>query len=105
MTERRNVNETITARARRLLAFAERQAAQVADWLELHFALYGVDGKATQAFRTEPERAAFMKTKEYKRILALLNQLPGPRDKAPRVGGQRRHQRAATLLSPRRTAG
>jgi hypothetical protein len=72
---------TITERARLVLAFAVQHAPKVTDWLELHFALYGIDGKATALFPTEPERAAFMRTAEYKRVLALMNTLPRPRKK------------------------
>jgi hypothetical protein len=78
---RQNARVPITVRAQRVLAFAEQHAARVADWLELHFALYGVDGQATKLFPTERERAAFMRTAAYRRILSLMNALPRRRKK------------------------
>jgi hypothetical protein len=36
--------------ARQLLEFAEQRAAQAADWLELHNALFGLGGKANELF-------------------------------------------------------
>lgn len=72
-------SKQIIAKARQVLEFAESKAKEVADWLELHFALYGVDGKASQLFPTEAERAAFLRTAEWKRINALMNTLPHPK--------------------------
>lgn len=69
---------TITAKAKTLLEFVEDRAKDKPDWLKLHAELFGARGKATQAFTTEAERAAFCKTKEYRRILALIAQLPSP---------------------------
>ena len=40
--------------------------------------MFGLGGKATEAFPTERERTAFCKTEEYKRILALMDHLPSP---------------------------
>ena len=73
------VSKKVLAKARQLLAFAEQRAPEAADWLELHFALFGVDGKASELFPTEAERAAFLRTAEYKRINALMNTLPHPK--------------------------
>jgi hypothetical protein len=73
------VNKQIAAKARQVLAFAQSRAKEVADWLELHFALFSVDGKATELFPTEAERSAFLRTAEYKRILALMDTLPKPK--------------------------
>jgi hypothetical protein len=73
------VSKSIAARARQVLAFAESRSKEVADWLELHFALFGVDGKATELFPTEAERSAFLRTAEYKRLLALMDTLPRPK--------------------------
>jgi hypothetical protein len=66
----------VAAKARRLLAFAERRAEQAADWVELHNALFGLGGKATELLATESERTAFARTEESKRIFALLDGLP-----------------------------
>lgn len=71
-------SKPIAAKARQALQFAESRAKEVADWLELHFALFGVDGKATELFTTEAERSAFLRTAEYRRILALMDTLPQP---------------------------
>jgi hypothetical protein len=72
------VSRHILARAREVLAFAEQRAGEVADRSQLWNALYSPDGKASLAFETEAERAAFCKTPEYKRILALMDTLPPP---------------------------
>ena len=68
----------IVARARQVLEFAEQLADKKADWLELSNALFAPNGKATLAFATEAERAAFSRTEEYKQILALMDRLPAP---------------------------
>jgi hypothetical protein len=81
---KRKASPSTAAKARQVLAFAEQRATKVADWLELHFALFGVDGKATELFPTEGKRAAFLRTAEYKRILALMDTLPRPPDKEVR---------------------
>jgi hypothetical protein len=73
------VSKQIAAKAGQVLEFALSKANHVADWLELHFALFGVDGKATELFPTEAERSAFLRSAEYKRILALMDTLPQPR--------------------------
>jgi hypothetical protein len=72
------VSRQIVAKARQLLEFAERRAAQAADWMELSNALFGVGGKATLAFPTESERTAFCRTDQYKRLLMIMNSLPAP---------------------------
>jgi hypothetical protein len=72
------VSKAAVAKARQVLAFAERRVRDGADWVELSNALFGLGGKATQAFPTEAERTAFCKTAEYKRILALMDRLPAP---------------------------
>jgi hypothetical protein len=66
------------ARAREVLAFAEQQARNQADWLALSNTLFGPGGKATVAFPTERERTAFCKTEEYRCLLALMDRLPAP---------------------------
>src|SRR5438105_8271490 len=78
---RKNVNAKIAARARRLLKLAEDRAKKVANWIELHNALFGIDGLATRTFATEAERTAFCRTPEYKRLLAMMDDLPAPRAK------------------------
>jgi hypothetical protein len=72
------VSPQVRAKARAVLAFAEQQAGEKANWVELSNALFGLGGKATVAFPTERERTAFCKTEEYKRILALMDRLPAP---------------------------
>lgn len=71
----------ILAKARQALEFAEQRASQAADWVELHNALFGLGGKATELFATEADRTAFSRTEQYKRILALMDKLPPPRTK------------------------
>jgi len=72
------VTSLIAAKARRVLKFAEERVRQSADWVELHNALYGIGGKATELFATEAERTAFCKTPEYRRISKLMDTLPAP---------------------------
>jgi hypothetical protein len=69
---------SIAAKARALLEFAEQRAQEAADWVELHNALFGIGGKATELLTTESERTAFARTAECKRIFALLDGLPPP---------------------------
>jgi hypothetical protein len=76
--QRPKPNKQILAKARQVEAFAEQHAKQAADWLELHHALFGVRGKASELFATEAERAAFCRTAEYKRIQVLFDRLPSP---------------------------
>jgi predicted HicB family RNase H-like nuclease len=68
----------IQARARQLLDFARERAKSAADWVELHNAVFGIAGKATELFPTEAERTAFTKTDECKQIYETFNQLPHP---------------------------
>src|SRR5438445_12172726 len=72
------VSSAVSAKARQLLAYAEERAGQAADWVELHNALFGLGGKATELLTTESERTAFAQTQECKRIFALLDGLPQP---------------------------
>ena len=78
MPRRATKPASIAARARQLLEFAEQRAAQAADWLELHNALFGLGGKANELFTTEAERTAFSRAPESKRIFALMDRLPSP---------------------------
>src|SRR5947209_17194642 len=68
----------VATRARELLEFAEQRAREAPDWVGLHNALFGLGGKATALFPTESERTAFSRTKECRRIFALLDGLPQP---------------------------
>src|SRR5436305_585022 len=72
------VSRAVLTKARQLLGYAEERAGQAADWAELHNALFGLGGKATELLTTEAERTAFARTAEWKRILALLDGLPPP---------------------------
>jgi hypothetical protein len=72
------VAAAVVAKARRVLAYAEKRAQQAADWVELHNALFGLGGKATELLKDSTERTAFTRTDEYRRILALLDTLPAP---------------------------
>jgi hypothetical protein len=74
-------SKSVAAKAKELLAFAEHRSERAADWLELHFALFGVGGKASELFTTRAERTALSRTPEYKRILALMDRLPRPASK------------------------
>jgi hypothetical protein len=85
---KRTVTKAVTAKARQVLAFAQAKANDVSDWLELHSALFSVGGKATELFPTEAERGAFLRTAEYKKVLALMDTLPhgAPREVVDRNG-------------------
>jgi hypothetical protein len=93
MARRITTRSTVAAKAHQLLEFAEQRAKQAADWVELHKALFGLGGKATEFFTTEFERTAFARTKECKRIFALLDGLPPPAVEyfGTAGQGQRRH--------------
>jgi HicB family len=80
MTTRKagTVSPRVRAKARQVLVFAEQHAGASATWVDLSNALFGLGGKATEAFPTERERTAFCKTEEYKHILALMDRLPAP---------------------------
>lgn len=71
-------NKNIAEKAKKLLEFAEERAAKAKDWGELFNALYAPGGKANELFPSEAERRAFTKTKENKRLHALINKLPSP---------------------------
>ena len=72
------VSGKVVAKARQLLEFARERAARATDWVELHNALFGLGGKAAELFPTESERTALSRTGEYRRLLALLDELPPP---------------------------
>jgi hypothetical protein len=78
MPRKTTTNRRVAAKARQMLEFAEQRAQHVADWVELHNALFGLAGKATELFTTEAERTAFAQTEECKRIFALMDDLPQP---------------------------
>ena len=80
-TTKPKISKKIIAKAQQLLEIADSSHPEVADWLELHFALFGEDGKANELFPTETERAAFLRTAEYKRLLTLMDRLPRPERK------------------------
>ena len=76
MTVKKMSNDKrLAAKAREVLEFAERRAKKAKDWLEVHRGLLDMTSKL---FVTPAERTAFYRTKEYRRILALLNRLPYP---------------------------
>jgi hypothetical protein len=64
--------------SRKLLDFAKARAADCGDWVELHNALFGIGGKATELLTSEGERTAFSQTPECKEIFALLDGLQAP---------------------------
>jgi hypothetical protein len=79
MRTKKKLKVSPAIRAREVLAFAEERAKTAANSAEFSNSLYAPGGKASESFPTERERAAFMRTKEYRRILALEAKLPnGP---------------------------
>jgi hypothetical protein len=73
-----SLSPSIRVRAQEVLAFAKERAKTAADSAELRNSLFATDGKATELFPTERERAAFLRSKEYRQILPLYEQLPDP---------------------------
>lgn len=78
MSRKSKENGKLPGKARQLLRFARERARAAADWVELHNALFGLGGKATELLATESERTAFAQTRECKDIFALLDTLPPP---------------------------
>jgi hypothetical protein len=74
---KKNARE-IEAKARKLLAFARTRAKEARDWIELHNALFGIGGKATELFPTDTQRTAFSRMPECKQVHALMDTLPDP---------------------------
>ena len=72
------VSRAIVAKAREVLAFAEKRANEVANEMELSNSLFTPGGMGSVSFTTEAERGAFLKTREYDRIIKLLVSLPPP---------------------------
>jgi hypothetical protein len=68
----------IQTKAQQLLEFTRERAKGAKDWIELHNAVFGIGGKATELFPTEAERTAFCKTDECKQVYEVFNQLPHP---------------------------
>jgi predicted HicB family RNase H-like nuclease len=61
--------------ANRILEQAEEVAASVETWADLSNALFDpVNGLITRAYPTREQREQFLKTKQYKKIRALLTQ-------------------------------
>ena len=75
MAAKRKVGKSgnLATKAQQILAFAEERARHAANWVELHNALFGLGGKATELLATESERTAFSQTAECKRVFALLD--------------------------------
>src|SRR5207237_1090977 len=65
-------------RAREALRFAEEIRKSGANWTEAHNRLFGPGGKISRLFTTELERVAFTRTREYKEIHAIIDDLPKP---------------------------
>lgn len=86
--------KSIERRAKSALEFAKKRSKSAANWHELHQALYGVQGKCTQLFPTRSDRAAFAGTEEYRKIAALVDKLPEPKEPPP----------AATSVRPLQSA-
>lgn len=68
----------VESKARELLTFARSRAKEARDWIELHNALFGIGGKATELFPTEAERTAFSRMPECKQVHALMDTLSDP---------------------------
>jgi hypothetical protein len=73
-------SKQIAAKARQVLEFAESIASRVADSMELYLALFGAHGFATRLFPTNAEIDVLFSSPEFKRINALLDELPRSAD-------------------------
>ena len=62
--------------AKQALQFAEQVRDDGANWTEAHNRLFGHGGKISQLFKTEAERAAFLKSPEYEQVNEIINALP-----------------------------
>ena len=58
-----------------VLAYARLVAKKADTWIELHNAIFGLDGAATRAFPTESKRTAFADTGEYAEVMRLIDEL------------------------------
>jgi hypothetical protein len=72
------VSAEIRARASEILKFAEERAKTAKDSAEFSNSLFAPGGRAIELFPTQPDRAAFFRTPEYRRIQALQSKLPSP---------------------------
>lgn len=72
------VSAAVTAKARKVLKFAQERAKVVNNEMELSNELYTPNGFVSKTFPTVEERHAFFKTKEYKQIVKLIISLPPP---------------------------
>ena len=72
------VGAKIIAKAKQVLTFAQDKARTCKDSSELFNAIFSPSGKAVAVFPDESERDAFFRTKEYKKIRELENDLPNP---------------------------
>ena len=77
----------MAAKEKDILQSAEDMAASVSTWADLSNALFDpINGLITKAYPSLEERAAFLKTKEYKRIRGLIS---AAMDKTGLIGGAR----------------
>jgi hypothetical protein len=77
-TKRKRGADAFAVRAQEVLAYAQQQAAGCRDWVQLHNAIFGLGGKATEEFPTESDSTRFAATTECKEIHALMEKLPYP---------------------------
>jgi predicted HicB family RNase H-like nuclease len=57
---------------RKILAIAKSLAKNTNSWMELHNALFGIDGIITTQFQSEEERSDFCDSPEYREIEVLM---------------------------------
>ncbi|HSG71983.1 MAG TPA: toxin-antitoxin system HicB family antitoxin, partial [Planctomycetaceae bacterium] len=62
-----------TKKAQQVLEFARELQTQKTDWSNLHNAIFGHGGKATELFRTQKERSAFAQTREFAEVWEIIN--------------------------------
>jgi hypothetical protein len=72
------LSASVTAKARKVLEFAQQRAKVVKNQMELSNELYTPNGFVSRTFPTDDERHAFFKTKEYKQIVKIVVSMPPP---------------------------
>lgn len=73
-----NASPKIVAKAKQVLAYAQNKARTCTYSNELFNAIFSPAGKAAEIFPGDSERAAFFRTKEYRKIRELEKDLPKP---------------------------
>ena len=69
---------SVKSRAQELLEFASKLKRSGLTWVEANNAIYGPGGRFVKLFPTKPERVAFAKTEESRKLDQVIDRLPEP---------------------------